>query len=158
MKKIDIGAGVALILLIVLVFLQAGSYGKATIYGYGPDFYPRFLAVVMIACGLILILQAARGRALVATESIDPKGFVRIPFFNAGDWVCHGNHGFSVCFDAVSTPARRDQTDHLFGNSCLGCVGYFSIRSDNTVAQGYVRFYLLTGLRERMLYGFQSTL
>ncbi len=78
MKKTDIGVGVALILLSVLVFVQAGTYAKATIYGYGPDFYPRILAVAMIVCGLILILQAARGKALEPTESIDPKGFVQM--------------------------------------------------------------------------------
>jgi len=78
MKTTDIGAGIGLIVLSMLVFMQAGAYRNATIYGYGPDFYPRVLSVSMIACGLILILQAIRGRALAQTERIDPKGFVKM--------------------------------------------------------------------------------
>lgn len=78
MKRQDIGVGVGLLLLSTWFFWYVGRYKGKEIYGYGPDFFPRVLAVMMAILGVGLIVQARAGRSLKMGERIDPKGFVRM--------------------------------------------------------------------------------
>jgi putative tricarboxylic transport membrane protein len=78
MKRQDIGVGVGLLLLSTWLFWYVGRYKEKEIYGYGPDFFPRVLAVMMAILAVALILQARAGHSLKMRERIDPKGFVRM--------------------------------------------------------------------------------
>ena len=78
MKKADIGVGVGLVVLSAWVFWYASAYSKATIYYYGPNFFPQILSIAMSVCAIILILKAFRGRTLPQTESIHLRGFARM--------------------------------------------------------------------------------
>jgi len=78
MKRQDIGVGVGLLLLSTWLFWYVGRYKGKEIYGYGPDFFPRVLAVMMAILAVGLILQARAGHSLKMGERIDPKGFVRM--------------------------------------------------------------------------------
>lgn len=78
MKKADIGVGSGLIIFSTWVFWYAGEYSKATIYYYGPNFFPQFLAIAMSICGIILIVNASRGKSLAKLDRIHLKGFIRM--------------------------------------------------------------------------------
>lgn len=78
MKKEDIGTGIVLILVSIWLFWYVGRYAGKEIYGYGPDFFPRLLAVFMIILAVGLIINALRGKSLTMGERIDPQGFRRM--------------------------------------------------------------------------------
>jgi putative tricarboxylic transport membrane protein len=78
MKKADIAVGSGLIIFSAWIFWYSGEYSKATIYYYGPNFFPRILAIAMSICAIILILNAFRGKSQEASDRINAKGFVRM--------------------------------------------------------------------------------
>lgn len=78
MQKADVGAGAGLIMLSAWVFWYAGTYRKATIYFYGPNFFPQILAVAMAVSAAILIYKGARGRNIDPCEAIHFRGFLRM--------------------------------------------------------------------------------
>ncbi len=78
MKREDVGTGVGLLILSVWLFWYVGRYRVKEIYGYGPDFFPRVLAIIMVVLGLSLIVNALLGNSLKMEDRIDPKGFVRM--------------------------------------------------------------------------------
>lgn len=78
MKREDIGIGVGLIILSIWLFWYVGRYKPVEIYIYGPDFFPRILAVMMAILGLSLIINALLGNSLKMGDRIDPKGFIRM--------------------------------------------------------------------------------
>jgi putative tricarboxylic transport membrane protein len=77
-KRADIGTGVGLIVLSAWFFWYAGTYRKATIYYYGPHFFPQVLAIAMAVCACILIVRGVQGKVLRQTDHIDPRGFLRM--------------------------------------------------------------------------------
>jgi putative tricarboxylic transport membrane protein len=77
-KKADIGVGVALIIASCWIYWYAGSYHEATIYYYGPNFFPQILALVMGLCAILLIINALRGKSLSRADTINLKGFGRM--------------------------------------------------------------------------------
>jgi len=77
-KKADIGVGIGLIIISTWIFWYASEYSKATIYYYGPNFFPQFLAIAMSICAIILILNAVRGKSLARLDRIHLKGFIRM--------------------------------------------------------------------------------
>ena len=64
MKKADIGTGIGLIVFSAWIFWYASEYSKATIYYYGPNFFPQVLAGAMAICAIILIVRALTGKSL----------------------------------------------------------------------------------------------
>ena len=78
MKKADIAVGSGLIIISVWIIWYASQYSKATIYYYGPNFFPQILAVAMIICAIVLILNALRGKSQEKSDRIQLKGFVRM--------------------------------------------------------------------------------
>ena len=78
MKKADIGVGIGLIIFSTWIFWYASEYAKATIYYYGPNFFPQFLAIAMSICAIALILNAIRGKSLERLDRIHLKGFIRM--------------------------------------------------------------------------------
>jgi len=77
-KKEDIGIGVGLLILSIWLFWYVGRYKPKEIYIYGPDFFPRILAVMMCILALGLIINALLGNSLKMGDRIDPKGFGRM--------------------------------------------------------------------------------
>ena len=78
MKKADIGVGSGLIIFSAWIFWYAGEYSKAAIYYYGPNFFPQILAIAMMICAIILILNALQGKSQEKSDRIHLKGFVRM--------------------------------------------------------------------------------
>jgi putative tricarboxylic transport membrane protein len=78
MKKEDIGTGIGLLILSIWLFWYVGRYRVKEIYGYGPDFFPRVLAVMLAILAIGLIINALRGNSLKMGDRIDRKGFVRM--------------------------------------------------------------------------------
>jgi len=77
MKRADIGAGIGLIILGTWIFWYSDAYRKVVVYIYGPNFFPQILSIMMVLCGVILVVRAMRGKALVKRDRIDRQGFVR---------------------------------------------------------------------------------
>lgn len=77
-KKEDIGIGVGLLILSLWLFWYVGRYRPVEIYIYGPDFFPKVLAVMMAILGLSLIVNAVLGNSLKMEDRIDSRGFVRM--------------------------------------------------------------------------------
>jgi putative tricarboxylic transport membrane protein len=78
MKKEDIGTGIGLLILSIWLFWYVGRYRVKEIYGYGPDFFPRVLAVMLAILAIALMINALRGNSLKMGDRIDRKGFVRM--------------------------------------------------------------------------------
>lgn len=78
MKKADIGTGIGLIIFSTWIFWYASAYSKATIYYYGPNFFPQAIAIAMSICAIILILNAIKGKSLERSDRIQLKGFIRM--------------------------------------------------------------------------------
>ena len=78
MKKADIGVGAGLIIFSAWIFWYASEYSKATIYYYGPNFFPQILATAMCICAVILIIKAVQGKHLEQSDTINLKGFLRM--------------------------------------------------------------------------------
>ena len=78
MKKADIGVGCGLIIFSTWIFWYASEYSKATIYYYGPNFFPQILAIAMIICAIILILNALQGKSQERSDRIQLTGFIRM--------------------------------------------------------------------------------
>jgi len=77
-KKADIGTGIGLIIFSTWIFWYASAYSKATIYYYGPNFFPQALAIAMTICAIILILNATKGKSMESSDRIELKGFIRM--------------------------------------------------------------------------------
>ncbi len=59
-------------------FWYASAYRKATIYYYGPNFFPQVLSIAMGVCAVCLIIEALRGKSLERSDRINFKGFIRM--------------------------------------------------------------------------------
>ena len=78
MKNVDIGVGIGLLILSSSIFWYAGSFKGLTVHGYGPDLFPRVLALFMSFLAILLIINAFLGKSLEKEDHIDPKGFLRV--------------------------------------------------------------------------------
>lgn len=74
MKYSDIIIGVALILLGIHIFFISGKFevlSKVT-FG-GPEFFPRFVATLLMICCAVLIVNAIRGKSLNKRQQARPR-------------------------------------------------------------------------------------
>ncbi len=78
MRKADIKAGIFMIFFGGLVFWYSSRYAKVVINIYGPNFFPQFLSLCICICGVILIVNAKKGKAPDKNEKIDRQGFRRM--------------------------------------------------------------------------------
>lgn len=78
MKKVDLGTGTGLLILSAWLFWYSGRYRELTVHVYGPDLFPRILAVIMIGLATGLIINALLGKSLRMEDRIDPRGFLRV--------------------------------------------------------------------------------
>ncbi len=77
-KRIDIGVGIVLSILSVVIYLYAEQqYAGRGVNGYGPNFFPQVLSFMMLLASVALIIQAFRGKALKSLEEINKQGFIR---------------------------------------------------------------------------------
>ena len=69
-----------LIALGIFVFIQARTYSTmgVQIEFFGPAFFPQILCALIVFCGTLLVANAALGRSLRRTETIDKLGFGRL--------------------------------------------------------------------------------
>lgn len=80
MRKADIITGIFLMVLAAGVMIEAGTYAHrgVQIEYFGPAFFPRILAIALILCAGLLVINALRKQALRRVEFIDRRGFGRL--------------------------------------------------------------------------------
>jgi putative tricarboxylic transport membrane protein len=79
-RKADIITGIFLMVLAAGVMIEAGTYAHrgVQIEYFGPAFFPRILAIALILCAGLLVINALRKQALRRVEFIDRRGFGRL--------------------------------------------------------------------------------
>ncbi|MBE0533771.1 MAG: tripartite tricarboxylate transporter TctB family protein [Rhodospirillales bacterium] len=80
MRKADIITGIFLMVLAAGVMIEAGTYAHrgVQIEYFGPAFFPRILAIALILCAGLLVINALRKQALRRVEFIDRRGLGRL--------------------------------------------------------------------------------
>lgn len=101
MRKADIVAGIFLMVLAAGVMIEAGTYAHrgVQIEYFGPAFFPRILAVALILCAGLLVVNALRKKALRRVEFIDRRGFGRLALalvVGIGYWLAIDYTGFLI--------------------------------------------------------------
>jgi len=77
-KKADIFVGILIIFVSVSMFIMTQRFVGKVYTGYGPDRFPRFLAIVWSVLGIILIVNAMRDRFFKEDNKITAYGLVRV--------------------------------------------------------------------------------
>jgi len=100
-RKADIITGVFLMVLAAGVMIEAGTYAQrgVQIEYFGPAFFPRILAVSLMLCAGLLIVNAVRRRNLRRIEFIDGTGFRRLAValvVGVAYWATVGYIGFLI--------------------------------------------------------------
>ena len=62
MKKADLFVGCLILVISSMVFIFTARFTGQSYIGYGPDRFPRFLALIWAILGLSLIINALRGK------------------------------------------------------------------------------------------------
>lgn len=78
MKKADIIVGILIICVSVSMFIMTHRFVGKVYTGYGPDRFPRFLAIIWSVLGIILIFNAVRDKFIKENMKITPYGLVRV--------------------------------------------------------------------------------
>ena len=78
MKKADIFVGLLILFISVTVFIMTQSFVGKNYTGYGPDRFPRFLAVIWSILGIMLIINALRDKFFEEDMKITGYGLIRV--------------------------------------------------------------------------------
>ena len=78
MKRADIFVGLLILFLSAMMFVLTQRFVGQAYTGYGPDRFPRFLALVWGVLGLCLIVNALRGRFIEEEMRITAYGLKRV--------------------------------------------------------------------------------
>lgn len=78
MKKADIFVGCLILFTSVMVFVLTARFAGQSYTGYGPDRFPRFLALIWGVLGLFLIINALRGKFFEEDMKITLFGLKRV--------------------------------------------------------------------------------
>jgi hypothetical protein len=78
MKKADIFVGTLILFISASVFVMTQQFVGKVYTGYGPDRFPRFLAVIWSVLGLMLIINALRNKYMEEDMKITAFGLVRV--------------------------------------------------------------------------------
>ena len=78
MKKADIFVGLLILFISAAVFVMTQQFVGKVYTGYGPDRFPRFLAIIWSILGIILIINAVRNRFFEEDMKITAYGLVRV--------------------------------------------------------------------------------
>jgi hypothetical protein len=77
-KKADILVGTLILFISASVFVMTQQFVGKVYTGYGPDRFPRFLAVIWSVLGLMLIINALRNKYMEEDMKITAFGLVRV--------------------------------------------------------------------------------
>jgi len=77
-KKADIFVGLLIFFISVAVFVMTQQFVGKVYTGYGPDRFPRFLAIIWSILGIILIINAVRNKIFEEDMKITAYGLVRV--------------------------------------------------------------------------------
>jgi len=77
-KKADIFVGLLILFLSVSVFVMTQQFVGKVYTGYGPDRFPRFLAVVWSVLGIMLIVNAVRNKFFEEDMKLTAYGLMRV--------------------------------------------------------------------------------
>jgi hypothetical protein len=77
-KKADILVGTLIFFISASVFVMTQQFVGKVYTGYGPDRFPRFLAVIWSILGLMLIINALRNKYLEEDMKITLFGLIRV--------------------------------------------------------------------------------
>ena len=78
MKKADIFVGLLIFFISVAVFVMTQKFVGKVYTGYGPDRFPRFLAVIWSILGIMLIVNALRDKFFQEDMKITAYGLIRV--------------------------------------------------------------------------------
>ncbi len=78
MKKADLFVGCLILFISSMVFMLTARFTGQSYIGYGPDRFPRFLALVWGILGLLLIINALRGKFFEEEMKITLFGLKRV--------------------------------------------------------------------------------
>jgi len=77
-KKADIFVGLIIIFISVAVFVMTQKFVGKVYTGYGPDRFPRFLAIIWSVLGIMLIFNALRDKFFEEDMKITAYGLMRV--------------------------------------------------------------------------------
>jgi hypothetical protein len=77
-KKADIFVGLLILFISVSVFVMTQQFVGKVYTGYGPDRFPRFLAVLWSVLGILLIINAVRDKFVEEDMKITAYGLMRV--------------------------------------------------------------------------------
>jgi len=78
LKKADIFVGLLILFISVSVFVMTQQFVGKVYTGYGPDRFPRFLAVIWSILGIVLIINAMREKIFEEDMKITAYGLMRV--------------------------------------------------------------------------------
>ena len=78
MKKADIFVGLLILFISASVFVMTQKFVERVYTGYGPDRFPRFMAVIWSVLGILLIINALRNKYIEEDMKITAFGLVRV--------------------------------------------------------------------------------
>jgi hypothetical protein len=78
MKRADLFVGLLILFLSAMMFVLTQRFVGQAYTGYGPDRFPRFLALVWGVLGLCLIVNALRGKFIEEEMRITAFGLKRV--------------------------------------------------------------------------------
>ena len=78
MKKADIFVGLLILFISASVFVMTQQFVERVYTGYGPDRFPRFLAVIWSILGILLIINALRNKYVEEDMKVTVFGLVRV--------------------------------------------------------------------------------
>jgi hypothetical protein len=78
MKKADIFVGILILFISASVFVMTQQFVGKVYTGYGPDRFPRFLAIIWSVLGIMLIINALRYKFMEEDMKITAFGLVRV--------------------------------------------------------------------------------
>ena len=78
MKKADIFVGLLIFFISAAVFVMTQKFVGKVYTGYGPDRFPRFLAVIWSILGILLIINAVRDKYFQEDMKITAYGLMRV--------------------------------------------------------------------------------
>ena len=78
MKKADIFVGLLIFFISAAVFVMTQQFVGKVYTGYGPDRFPRFLAIIWSILGIMLIINAVRNKFFEEDMKITAYGLVRV--------------------------------------------------------------------------------
>ena len=78
MNKTNVGLSIGLMGFSGYVYFAAMAYNKSSAYGYGPNFFPQLLSILLFIMATIFLVQAIRPKVSSEKEPFDKSGMIRL--------------------------------------------------------------------------------